>query len=84
MTSFVIDNILAYPETEITIFNRWGAKVYENNNYQNEWSGQSQNVMNIGGDQLPEGTYYYQIVLGGFDNTPDKGKLYTGYVYLKR
>ncbi len=81
---FVIDNILAYPETEITIFNRWGAKVYENNNYQNEWSGQSQNVMNIGGDQLPEGTYYYQIVLGGFDNTPDKGKLYTGYVYLKR
>jgi gliding motility-associated-like protein len=81
---FVVDNILAYPETQITIFNRWGAKVYENNDYQNQWAGESENFMNIGGDQLPEGTYYYQIVLGGFDDTPGKGKLFTGYVYLKR
>ena len=81
---FVIDNILAYPETQIMIFNRWGAKVYEDADYQNDWAGQSQNGLNVGGDQLPEGTYYYQIVLGGFENTPDKGKVFTGYVYLKR
>lgn len=33
----------------LIIYNRWGKKVYENPNYDNEWDG----------DNLAEGTYYY-------------------------
>jgi len=40
---------------DLLIFDRWGAKVYENAHYQNEWNG---------GD-LPSGVYYY--VLNGGD-----------------
>jgi gliding motility-associated-like protein len=39
----------------LMVFDRWGAKVYENSNYQNEWDG----------DDLPSGVYYY--VLNGGD-----------------
>ena len=24
---------------ELQIFNRWGAKIYENSNYKNDWNG---------------------------------------------
>jgi gliding motility-associated-like protein len=37
------------------VFNRYGAKVYESNNYQNNWNGTYK------GDPLPDGTYYYIV-----------------------
>jgi gliding motility-associated-like protein len=37
------------------VFNRYGSKVYESNNYQNNWNGTYK------GDPLPDGTYYYII-----------------------
>ena len=56
---------------EIMIFNRYGLKVYEAQNYIDEWHGQSDK-----GD-LPTGTYYYVITLSA-------GKQVTGWVYLQR
>ena len=56
---------------EIKIFNRYGLKVYEAQNYIDEWRGQSDK-----GD-LPTGTYYYVITLSA-------GKQVTGWVYLQR
>ena len=33
------------------VFNRWGIKVFEANDYKNDWAG----------DDLPAGTYYYVV-----------------------
>jgi gliding motility-associated-like protein len=59
----------------VKIFNRWGALVYENNNYQNDWSGDARSA--ISGSNLPSGTYYYivDVLRSGFDT-------FNGYFYL--
>ena len=69
-----IDGINFFPENSVNIFNRWGAKVWEGNNYDNDkviWSG-----MGSGGNTLPDGTYYYVINLNG--------KQFSGFVELLR
>jgi len=47
-----------YEENDIVIFNRWGQVVYKAAPYKNEWNGVNQN-----GKELPEGTYYYVLLL---------------------
>ncbi|MDX5443175.1 MAG: gliding motility-associated C-terminal domain-containing protein, partial [Hymenobacteraceae bacterium] len=39
------------PPLKFKVFNRWGAKVFEDNNYQNKWNG----------DELADGVYYYHF-----------------------
>jgi gliding motility-associated-like protein len=56
----------------LTIFNRYGMKVYDKANYINEWHGQTNS-----GDILPDGTYFYSIE---FESEPVK----TGWVYLNK
>jgi gliding motility-associated-like protein len=60
---------------DVKIFNRWGALLYENPNYQNNWSGIADQA--ISSSNLPAGTYYYivNIVNSGFD-------IFNGYFYL--
>jgi gliding motility-associated-like protein len=82
--AFYIENILAFPNTSVTIFNRWGAEVYYSPNYKNDWYGNSMNPLNIGGDELPEGTYFYIVVLGGDTQSPNYGRIYKGYFYIKK
>lgn len=57
-----IFNVETYPGTSVIIFNRWGSKVWESSDYQNDWAGTSQN-----GNELPDGTYFYVIQVGGSD-----------------
>jgi len=46
----------------ISIFNRWGNKVYERDNYDNTWDGSvNVNGLIFGKGLLPEGTYYYVL-----------------------
>lgn len=47
-----------YPDNELIIFNRWGDIVYRSNPYFNDWRGTDKD-----GNELPQGTYYYQITL---------------------
>jgi len=49
---FEITNVQYYPN-ELTIYGRWGNKVYETLNYKNTWRG----------DGVPDGTYYYVLRL---------------------
>ena len=42
-------------KAKVEIFNRYGAPVYRNDNYNNDWNG------TYGGKPLPDGTYYYII-----------------------
>jgi gliding motility-associated-like protein len=76
---FVIENLDQFPGSSIKIFNRWGTEVYSNENYDNTWDGTSTNSMNVGGDKLPTGTYYYI-----FDTKTEEFGVKTGFVYLKR
>ena len=77
--SFVIVGIEKYPGNEITILNRWGNLVFETSDYKNDWDGRSQSKLNVDGDALPTGTYYY--ILDTKD--PVLGVL-RGYIYLQR
>ncbi|WP_020529853.1 gliding motility-associated C-terminal domain-containing protein [Flexithrix dorotheae] len=71
--SFKIIGLDQFSTHSITIFNRWGQKVYWSDNYKNNWTGISNN-----GGSLPDGTYYYLI-------TVDKNfKTYSGYVVIKK
>ena len=47
----------------LEIYNRWGVKVYEKDNYLKEWYGQ-----NNSGGWLPDGVYYYIIELPSGDS----------------
>ena len=76
--SWVIENI-SNPDTQnnnVTIYNRWGSKVWSGSNYDNDqvkFVGQTDN-----GNELPSGTYFYKIFL------KDSEKTLTGYLVLKR
>ncbi len=54
-STFYVDNIALYPDNEVYIFNRWGARVYYRRAYNNDWDG--------GG--LPSGTYFYVVRVEG-------------------
>jgi gliding motility-associated-like protein len=45
----------------LIVFNRWGNKVYENNQYDNTWDGTPNAGGIIGDGKLPQGTYYYIV-----------------------
>lgn len=65
-----IVNIDAYPESDITIFDRWGKVVYKTTHYNNDWRG-----VNANGDILPDGTYYYIIILRAEKEVTYKGAI---------
>lgn len=66
----------------VTIFNRWGVKVYESDDYQangDVFDGFSRGRVTVGSEQLPSGTYYYilEYRYGGGNNLhKDAGFLY--------
>ncbi|WOD43058.1 HYR-like domain-containing protein [Hwangdonia lutea] len=67
----------------IKIFNRWGALVYESNNYQvgegsGSWRGSSPKSSIGGKGKLPNGTYYYIIHLENSGLKPLTGPIYLG------
>jgi gliding motility-associated-like protein len=50
-----IQNIEFYPNNKVSIYNRNGMLVYEQEGYMNNWGG------TYNGQQLPDGTYYYVL-----------------------
>ncbi len=52
-----------FPNSILIIYNRWGKKVYESNNYQNEW----------GGEDLTDGVYFWNLYLADGKDTEMKG-----------
>lgn len=67
-------NLPEFTESEVKIFNRWGQKVHEFDNYDNVnsvWNGNTES-----GDALPSGTYFYIAEVDG--------TTYKGYIELIR
>jgi gliding motility-associated-like protein len=69
---FVIKGIDTFRKTRLSIFNRWGARVYMTDNYANNWDGRDDK-----GNLLPEDTYYYIL-------QPENTKPIKGYLVIKR
>ncbi len=63
---------------EVMIFNRWGDKVYESMDYQNDWGGFAPNNSFGNSGMLPSGTYYYIINVKNTDIKPLNGYIYLG------
>ena len=47
--NFFIDGLSGYPGSSLRVFNRWGALVFESDNYKNNWDG----------GEVPDGVYFY-------------------------
>jgi gliding motility-associated-like protein len=77
--TFIIEGLQYFDDNEIIIFNRWGSEVFRMSPYDNSWDGTSQSALNVGGDALPTGTYFYIL-----DTKTDKYGVIKGYIYLKR
>jgi gliding motility-associated-like protein len=58
--------------TELTIFDRYGAVVFESDNYQNDWNGVNQD-----GNPLPDDTYFYVF-------TSENGRAKSSFVVIRR
>ena len=67
------ESFIRYPDNEIWIYSRSGQLIFNQVNYQNNWTGQFNN------EDLPEGSYYYLIDFNRNGN-PD----YQGIIYLAR
>jgi gliding motility-associated-like protein len=48
------------------VFNRWGSEVFQSEDYMNDWRGKGQK--NLLGTDIPEGTYFYAVVVTTNDN----------------
>jgi len=66
-----IEFIEQFPDNTVTVFNRWGNKIFSAENYgrANEWRG------DINGQPAPVGTYYYVVVTKG-----PLGRSYSGSI----
>ena len=72
---FVIRGLGTLGKTELIIFDRRGAQVYKNENYDNSWNGVDYN-----GNPLPDDTYFYVIRA----QNVKYGKSLSGYIVIRR
>lgn len=70
---WVVDGIEIVNENEIIILNRWGSVVWTKKGYNNTWNG-----VNMQGEPLPEGTYFYVI------RVPEEDRVYKGFIVIQR
>jgi gliding motility-associated-like protein len=72
-----------YPNNTVSIYNPWGDLVFQTDGYNNTskaFRGVANRKRKVGGDTLPEGTYFFIIKIEGDHNL----KKQKGYVVLKR
>ncbi len=74
--SWVIENLQNFPDHEIVVYNRWGNKVFEARDYQNDWDGTSRAS---GARKLPVGPYLYIIEFNDSKTEALQGWVYINY-----
>jgi len=52
----IIQNLEDYDAVHLQIFNRWGNLIYENVDYQNDWSGKTEK-----NKEIEDGVYFYKV-----------------------
>ncbi len=71
--TWMIVNIERYPNASVKVYNRWGNEVFSATGYSNDWRGTN----GTGGNQLPAGSYFYQI-----DQYGNGEVVVTGWIYI--
>ena len=71
---FTIQNIENFPQNSLEVFNRWGNRVYRQENYQNDWDGTFDNLI------LPDGVYFYLLTI----TSGDTQDVRSGYLDIVR
>lgn len=66
-----------YPKHKISIFTRYGQKIWEGNSSTPDWDGRATMGLASTNDILPTGTYFYVIEFNEPDTFPQ-----AGYIYL--
>jgi large repetitive protein len=61
-----------YAKSDLSIFNRWGDKVFVQEPYENQWNG-----LTNGGQELPPGVYYYTLRI-----RKENGKIYRKFGHV--
>ena len=62
--TWMLNTSFLYENTEVIIYNRWGAKIYQSLGYKQAWDGK-----NSSGNLVKEADYFYSIILkNGYDN----------------
>ncbi len=69
---FILRGLETLGKTELTVFDRRGARVYVNKNYNNEWDG-----IDYNGKPLTDDTYFFIL-------KSETGKSLSGYVVIRR
>ena len=89
--TFFVENLNRFPFSSLVIYGRWGNKIFEASNYQNNWNG----------SKYPDGTYYYVLSVpasgqlsakvkpSGFQNSYNEtligtDKVFTGFFQIVR
>lgn len=78
----MINDLFVIPEIDqyvgkLVVWNRWGDVVYESEHYENSWAGTCETGFCFNrGSSVPEGTYFYQVDVGGITKE--------GYVTISR
>ncbi|MFP4025745.1 MAG: gliding motility-associated C-terminal domain-containing protein, partial [Thiohalospira sp.] len=70
-----IENIDAFENNIVTVYNRWGVKVYEQKGYSNNDSNRRWDGTGKNGKPLGSGTYYYVIILNEEGFSPLTGAI---------
>lgn len=79
-----IKGIENYPQNAVSIYNRWGDKVFDINKYNNSsnvFKGRANKLNKIGAKELPSGTYFYMI---NYKRNTSGWKSLKGFVVIKR
>jgi gliding motility-associated-like protein len=71
--TWVIEHITDHPGSRVMVFDKWGDKLFESNNYANDWAG----------NDLPDGTYFYVVKLN-LTHTNRSGDVIKGALLIKR
>jgi gliding motility-associated-like protein len=87
---FLVDNINRFPNNKVEIYNRWGTRVFETSNYDNNGNGTT-NVFTGFTDgrvinknkPLPTGTYFYIISYEYSDDNGSRMIKKSGYLHLE-
>uniref|UniRef100_UPI002FD99FB1 gliding motility-associated C-terminal domain-containing protein n=1 Tax=Flavobacterium sp. TaxID=239 RepID=UPI002FD99FB1 len=75
--AFEIKNIRTlYPNFTIEIYNRYGTILYKGNKDKPDWNGTSSNGIQVGGNQLPVGVYFFILNFNDGARKPLQGRLY--------
>ena len=71
--TWTIGGIGSYPQADVSIYDRWGQRVYHSVGYKNPFDGTSK------GTRLPTATYYWVIELNQLEGQSDP---YVGYLTI--